>query len=84
LTIFGVLGYVMSKVDLPSAPLVLGCIVGGTMEQSYRQAIKISNGSMKIFFSSGVAIALIVITLVSILYPIIKSHYAKKKISIAQ
>jgi len=84
LTMFGILGYVMSKVDLPSAPLVLGCIVGGTMEQSYRQAIKISNGSMKIFFSSGVAIALIVITLVSILYPIIKSHYAKKKISIAQ
>lgn len=84
LTIFGVLGYVMSKVDLPSAPLVLGCIVGGTMEQSYRQAIKISNGSMKIFFSSGVAIALIIITIVSILYPIIKSSYAKKKINIAQ
>ena len=84
LTIFGVLGYVMSKVDLPSAPLVLGCIVGGTMEQSYRQAIKISNGSLRIFTGSTVAIVLIIITLVSILYPIIKSHYAKKKISIAQ
>lgn len=84
LTIFGVLGYVMSKVDLPSAPLVLGCIVGGTMEQSYRQAIKISNGSLSIFTGSTVAIVLIIITLVSILYPIIKSHYAKKKISIAQ
>jgi len=84
LTIFGVLGYVMSKVDLPSAPLVLGCIVGGTMEQSYRQAMTISNGSMKIFFSSGVALALILITIVSIFYPIIKSSYAKKKINIAQ
>lgn len=84
LTIFGVLGYVMSKVDLPSAPLVLGCIVGGTMEQSYRQAIKISNGSMDIFVGSGVAITLIMITLVSIFYPIIKSKYAKKKINIAQ
>lgn len=84
LTIFGVLGYVMSKVDLPSAPLVLGCIVGGTMEQSYRQAIKISNGSLSIFTGSGVAITLILITLVSILYPIIKSSYAKKKINIAQ
>lgn len=84
LTGFGVLGYIMSKVDLPSAPLVLGCIVGGTMEQSYRQAIKISNGSMEIFFGSGVAIVLILVTIGSILYPIIKSKYAKKKINIAQ
>ncbi|MGH4139203.1 tripartite tricarboxylate transporter permease [Clostridium sp.] len=84
LTMFGILGYVMSKVDLPSAPLVLGCIVGGTMEQSYRQAIKISNGSIKIFFSSGVAIVLILVTIVSIVYPIIKSKYGKKKITIAQ
>ena len=54
------------------------------MEQSYRQAIKISNGSIKIFVSSGVAIALIIITLVSILYPIIKSSLAKKKATSVQ
>lgn len=84
LTMFGILGYVMGKVDLPTAPLVLACIVGSTMEQSYRQAIKISNGSLSIFTGSGVAIALIVITLISIIYPIIKSSYAKKKMNVAQ
>jgi len=84
LTMFGILGYVMGKVDLPTAPLVLACIVGSTMEQSYRQAIKISNGSLGIFTGSGVAIALIVITLISIIYPIIKSSYAKKKMNVAQ
>ncbi|MGK0465334.1 tripartite tricarboxylate transporter permease [Clostridium sp.] len=84
LTGFGVLGYIMSKVELPSAPLVLGCIVGGTMEQSYRQAMTISNGSMKIFVGSGVALGLIIITIASIAYPMIKTSYKKKKMNIAQ
>jgi putative tricarboxylic transport membrane protein len=84
LTGFGILGYVMSKVNLPTAPLVLGCIVGATMEQSYRQAITISNGSMGIFIGSPVAIGLIVVTFIAILYPSVKSYFTKKKINIAQ
>ncbi|MBK5241334.1 tripartite tricarboxylate transporter permease [Clostridium sp.] len=81
LTGFGILGYIMSKINLPSAPLVLGCIVGGTMEQSFRQAMTISNGSAKIFVSSAVAIGLIIITIASIVYPMIKASYKKKKMN---
>jgi putative tricarboxylic transport membrane protein len=54
------------------------------MEQSFRQAMTISNGSMKIFAGSGVAIALIIITIASIAYPLIKASYIKKKMNIVQ
>ncbi len=79
LVLFGVLGYFMTKVKIPTAPMILAVIVGGTMEQSFRQALRISNGSMKIFFKSGVSVTLIIITIVSIIYPILKGYIDQKK-----
>jgi putative tricarboxylic transport membrane protein len=58
LIIFGVLGYFMEKIKIPTAPMILAVIVGGTMEQSFRQATRISNGSLGIFVESPLALAL--------------------------
>jgi putative tricarboxylic transport membrane protein len=79
LVLFGLAGYVMKKVNIPTAPMILAVIVGNTMEQSFRQAIRISDGSLEIFHGSTLAISLIVITIVSIVFPIIKDYTLKKK-----
>ena len=42
--LFGVVGYVFDKCDIPVAPLVLSLVLGGMMEQSFRQAMTISEG----------------------------------------
>lgn len=76
---FGICGLLMEKVKIPTAPMILGAIVGGTMETSFRQALTISNGNFKIFFGSPIAISLIVITIVSIIYPMIKERIVGKK-----
>jgi putative tricarboxylic transport membrane protein len=68
---FGVLGYIFRKVDIPAAPLVLSLVLGGMMEQSFRQAMTISGGSTKIFVSSGICIALLLFTAVAIVLPFI-------------
>lgn len=81
LIIFGVVGYFMSKAKIPATPLILAIIVGNSMEQSFRRAIKISDGSLSIFWSSPLAIALIVITLFSIIYPVITQMIKKRKIA---
>lgn len=83
LIIFGVVGYFMSKAKIPATPLILAIIVGNNMEQSFRRAIKISDGSMSIFWSSPLAIALILITAVSILYPVISDYRKKRKTAAA-
>ena len=49
------------------------------MEQSFRQAIRISDGDINIFYGSTLALALIVITFVSIVFPIFKEYMMKKK-----
>jgi putative tricarboxylic transport membrane protein len=68
---FGVLGYLFEKVDIPVAPLVLSLVLGGMMEQSFRQAMTISGGNPKIFFGSTITVSLIVLSVVSILVPFI-------------
>ncbi|GGK29182.1 hypothetical protein GCM10010965_22550 [Caldalkalibacillus thermarum] len=46
---FGVLGFLMRLFSFPAAPFILAFILGGIMEQSFRQALTISNGSLSIF-----------------------------------
>lgn len=43
-------GYMLGKLSIPIPPLVLALILGGMTEQSYRNALQISNGSIGIFY----------------------------------
>jgi len=69
--LFGVVGYVFRKIDIPLAPMVLALVLGGQMEQSFRQAMTISGANPKIFVSSGISITLLVLTAVALLLPIV-------------
>ncbi len=69
--LFGIVGYVFDKYDIPVAPLVLSLVLGGMMEQSFRQAMTISEGSLKIFVGSGITVTLVALSAVSIALPLI-------------
>jgi len=69
--LFGVLGYIFDKVDIPVAPLVLSLVLGGMMEQSFRQAMTISGGNPKIFFNSAITMTLVVMSIISIALPFV-------------
>src|SRR5690349_11164949 len=66
---FGIIGYVFRKVDIPLAPMVLSLVLGGIMEQSFRQAMTISGGHPKIFVSSPICITLIALAVLSVALP---------------
>src|SRR5215510_12291375 len=51
LAAFGMLGYVMRKLDYPSAPLILGLVLGGGMERALRQSLMMSEGNLSILVS---------------------------------
>ena len=68
---FGILGYIFAKVDIPVAPLVLSLVLGGIMEQSFRQAMTISGADPSIFVKSPISISLIVLSVISIALPFI-------------
>ncbi len=68
---FGVVGYVFDKTGIPVAPLVLSLVLGGMMEQSFRQAMTISSGDLKIFYGSTITVVLLVMSVISVLLPFV-------------
>ena len=72
LILFGLIGLFLEKAKIPTSPMILAGIVGHTMEQSFRQARIISGGRWGIFWSSPISIFLIILTIVSIVWPFIR------------
>ncbi|MCS0500802.1 tripartite tricarboxylate transporter permease [Ancylobacter mangrovi] len=58
---FGVAGYLMKKVDIPAAPLILTMILGPLLESALRQSLEMSGGDFMIFFDRPLSTALIVL-----------------------
>ena len=50
----------LRKLDLPLAPLVLGLILGPTMEKSLRTSLEMSAGDYAIFFTRPLCLALLI------------------------
>lgn len=76
---FGIIGYLMRVIQFPAAPLLLAFILGGMMEQAFRQSLTISNGSLGIFMTSPIAAVMLFVALLSFLVPLIKWRKPKKK-----
>lgn len=61
MALFGVLGYVLKKLDVPLAPMILTLILGPLMEKTLRQSLEISRGDFGIFFTRPISAVLLVI-----------------------
>ncbi len=57
---FGLLGYAMRKLEFPTAPLVLGLVLGDSMERALRQALMMSQGDISILFRPIPAVLLLI------------------------
>jgi len=55
---FGVLGYVLRKLEIPTVPVVLGLLLGGQMEFNLRRAMSISGGDWSLLWSSGISVGI--------------------------
>ncbi|HST00563.1 MAG TPA: tripartite tricarboxylate transporter permease [Usitatibacter sp.] len=71
LALFGLLGYAMRKLEFPTAPMVLGLVLGDNMEKALRQSLMMSEGHVSILFRP---IPAVLLTLAALLFliPIFK------------
>jgi putative tricarboxylic transport membrane protein len=58
---FGVVGYVMKKIDLPTAPLVLTFVIGPLMERGLRQSLEMSQGEFAILWTRPLSATLLAV-----------------------
>jgi putative tricarboxylic transport membrane protein len=68
---FGLGGYLMRKLDYPSAPLILGLVLGGAMERALRQSLMMSDGSLSILVSRPASAAMLSLALLILLVPLL-------------
>jgi putative tricarboxylic transport membrane protein len=67
---FGLLGYFMRKLDYPSAPLILGLVLGGPLERALRQSLMMSDGHISILVSRPVSAVMLSLALLILLIPL--------------
>jgi putative tricarboxylic transport membrane protein len=67
--IFGVVGYLMRKLDYPLAPAVLAIVLGPLAEASMRQSLIMAQGSFEIFFFRPISGTIMVTAIVLLVWP---------------
>lgn len=76
---FGLLGWVLRKLDVPLVPIILGILLGNQMEVNLRRAMTISEGEWSILFASPLAITLWIIAIIGFVAPIFLGRRMKAK-----
>jgi putative tricarboxylic transport membrane protein len=69
--LFGVLGYAFKKLSYPLAPLVLALVLGDQAEDAFRQAMLISQGDVRIFFSNWLVGSIMGLGVLMLVWPFI-------------
>ena len=69
--IFGIVGYLLRKLNYPMAPAVLAIVLGPLAETSLRQSLLMNYGSPAIFFERPLAGAIIAIAAILLLLPLL-------------
>jgi TctA family transporter len=75
MALFGLLGYVLSKLDCEPAPMMLGFILGPMMEEYLRRAMILSRGDPSTFITrplSATMLAMAVVAMLIVLLPAIR------------
>jgi putative tricarboxylic transport membrane protein len=72
MALFGLLGYLMRKLDFPAAALILGLVLGDVLERALRQSLMMSQGSLAILVTRPISATLLFIALVLLCLPAIR------------
>lgn len=76
---FGVLGYVLRKLDIPLVPIILGILLGNEMEKNLRRALTISDGDWGILWGSPLAITIWAFAILGFIAPLVVGRLLRPK-----
>jgi putative tricarboxylic transport membrane protein len=65
----GLLGFVMRRYDFPTAPVIIGMILGPLAEAQLRRSLAISQGDWMIFLQKPLSASLLAITVAMLIGP---------------
>jgi putative tricarboxylic transport membrane protein len=75
--VFGVVGYVFKKCNYPLAPLVLAIVLGDKAEESFRQSLLASQGSLTVFWSNGLVGSIMALGVIALFWSGISTGWSR-------
>jgi len=75
----GVVGYLMRRYDFPTAPVIIGMILGPLAEQNFRQAMTISAGDWTVFFTRPLSATILILALLALAGPKLYGLWGRPK-----
>lgn len=77
---FGLLGYLMSKFKFPSAPLILGIILGGSMvDKNFRRGLVTAKMDFTVFLTRPICIVMIILILFLLFQGFVRPALKRRK-----
>ncbi len=67
----GIAGYFMRRFDFPTAPVIIGMILGPLAEQELRRALTISQGDMTVFLTRPLSASLLALAAIALFGPVL-------------
>jgi putative tricarboxylic transport membrane protein len=81
--VFGVLGYILKKCNYPLAPLVLAIVLGDKAEESFRQSLLASQGSLSIFWSNWLVGTIMALGVIALCWSLIQEAWTRVRATVA-
>lgn len=77
--LFGVIGYVLTKLKFPTSPIILGIILGPMAETNFRRGMQMNDGNFMTFIGRPITIVFLVATAFMILFTVLGARKTKKR-----
>ncbi|MCG8355038.1 MAG: tripartite tricarboxylate transporter permease, partial [Kiloniellales bacterium] len=77
MVIFAVAALTLRLLDFPMAPMLLGFILGGMMEENLRRALIINNDSWSFLWERGLTLSILIIAALVLIVPIVAPRIAR-------
>lgn len=75
----GFAGYLMRRYDFPTAPVIIGMILGPLAEQNLRQAMTISAGDWSVFFTRPLSASLLALAALALVAPVLYELWSRSR-----
>ncbi len=76
--VFSIVAVFLRLIDYPMAPMILGFILGGMMENNLRRALTISDGSLNFLWERPITATILGVTILMLVYPLIGQLFSAK------
>ncbi|MGP1256538.1 MAG: tripartite tricarboxylate transporter permease, partial [Kiloniellales bacterium] len=79
MVIFAIAAVVLRFLDFPMAPMILGFILGGMMEENLRRALLINNDSWSFLWERPLTLSILLIAAACLVAPMMTSYLRRLK-----